>query len=181
MAARSVHKLDGFVKDILNYSRNSRTSVEVEEIDFSQVVADVWTELQYMKGSQEIRLEEKYRTEAVHYNDRRRLLIIFQNIISNAIKYRSPWVETSWIRVEVTSDENKVVVTVQDNGIGIEQEQLPKVFNMFYRANERSDGSGIGLYIVKEAVEKVGGRIHLDSSVGKGTTLTLDLPNHRRL
>ena len=177
MAAQSVHKLDGFVKDILNYSRNSRTPVATEAVDFAQLVADVFSELQYMKGSQDIRLTEEYQIKSTHYNDRRRLQVIFQNIISNAIKYRNPWVATSWIRVHVVSDQTNAVVTIQDNGIGIDKDQLPKVFTMFYRANERSDGSGIGLYIVKEAVEKLGGSIHLDSSINEGTTFTLELPN----
>ena len=177
MVAQSVHRLDGFVKDILNYSRNSRTPVASEVIDFSQIVANVFTELQYIEGSKKIHAEEDYQMNSVHYNDRRRLQVIFQNIISNSIKYRNSWVTQSWIRIRVVADEDKATVSIQDNGIGIKEEQLSRVFTMFYRANERSDGSGIGLYIVKESVEKLGGTIHLESRLGEGTTFTLVFPN----
>ncbi len=180
MAIRSINKLDGFVRDILDYSRNARTSVVVEPIDFQDIIASVVTELQYMDGSQQVHLQEDYQLPKAHHNDRRRLHVIFQNIISNAIKYRSPWADPSMVSISVVTNDTKAVVTIEDNGIGISEGQVSKVFGMFYRANDRSDGSGIGLYIVKEAVDKLGGSIDLQSVVGEGTTMTIKLPDLRQ-
>ena len=68
-------------------------------------------------------------------------------------------------------------VTISDNGIGIDEENLSRIFDMFYRATEQSDGSGIGLYIVKNAVDKLGGQINVASKPGHGTRFNLLLPN----
>jgi signal transduction histidine kinase len=70
----------------------------------------------------------------------------------------------------------KRTIIFSDNGIGIEKNDLAKIFEMFYRATIQSDGSGIGLYIVKNAVEKLGGGISVSSKVGFGTTFTIKLP-----
>ena len=81
------------------------------------------------------------------------------------------------MRIEVSSDAQHTHITFADNGIGIEKDNLPKIFDMFYRATEQSNGSGIGLYIVKNTIEKLGGSIAVESEVGTGTTFTIILPN----
>ena len=79
--------------------------------------------------------------------------------------------------VEVHTDNGKACITFEDNGIGIYDELQSKVFDMFFRASEISKGSGIGLYIVKNAIEKLGGKIRLESTVGVGTTFYIEIPN----
>jgi signal transduction histidine kinase len=65
-----------------------------------------------------------------------------------------------------------------DNGIGIRKEHLKKVFDMFYRATEKSQGSGLGMYIVKQAIDKLKGSVEIKSTFGKGTTIKIVLPNN---
>ena len=77
------------------------------------------------------------------------------------------------------SSEDKAKIEFKDNGIGIRDEHLDKIFNMFYRATERSQGSGLGMYIVKQAVEKLDGKITINSKYGEGTEIKVVLPNHR--
>ncbi|MBX2844250.1 MAG: HAMP domain-containing histidine kinase, partial [Flammeovirgaceae bacterium] len=81
-------------------------------------------------------------------------------------------------KIEVTAEitQHSANITICDNGIGIPEEHQEKVFEIFYRANEEKKGSGIGLYLVKEAVAKLNGTIALESKVGKGTTFTIMLP-----
>jgi signal transduction histidine kinase len=81
------------------------------------------------------------------------------------------------IDVSVVIAEDKAVITFRDNGIGIEQRSLEKIFNMFYRASEQSDGSGLGLYIVKNAADKLHGELQVTSTLGEGTRFVISLPN----
>jgi signal transduction histidine kinase len=71
----------------------------------------------------------------------------------------------------------KAYITVEDNGAGIEKKYLNKVFNMFFKATDRSEGAGLGLYIVKQTVEKLEGSVSLKSETGKGSTFRVVLPN----
>ncbi|HET9054522.1 MAG TPA: HAMP domain-containing sensor histidine kinase, partial [Cyclobacteriaceae bacterium] len=80
-------------------------------------------------------------------------------------------------KIEIVTTPEEATIIFSDNGIGIEKNDLAKIFEMFYRATIQSDGSGIGLYIVKNAVEKLGGSISVSSKVGFGTTFTIKLPN----
>ena len=73
--------------------------------------------------------------------------------------------------------ENNRRIEIKDNGIGIAKEHLPYIFNMFYRAHTKSIGSGLGLYIVNEAITKLGGRVEVQSVLGKGSTFILTIPN----
>jgi signal transduction histidine kinase len=81
------------------------------------------------------------------------------------------------VRVQISINDKFAQIRFSDNGIGIDEQSISRIFDMFYRATEQSTGSGIGLYIVKNAVEKLGGRITVESEVGSGTTFTILLPN----
>ena len=108
--------------------------------------------------------------------DKTRFQIVLFNLISNAIQYRNVKQEVSFIKLCGIMEANRLKLTIEDNGIGIESNHHSKVFNMFYRASETSKGSGLGLYIVKETMEKLGGNISLQSVPGKGTSFTLEMP-----
>ncbi len=113
------------------------------------------------------------------YSDGRRLKIVLNNLISNAILYHNSYVESPFIRAEVTSEDSLCVVRITDNGKGISPEHQGRIFDMFYRASDDTKGSGLGLYIVKETVEKLGGAIEVSSVVGVGSTFTIQLPLRR--
>ena len=102
---------------------------------------------------------------------------LFRNIISNAIKYSDPKKDCSYIAIDIKINKDRAQIQIEDNGIGIEDEALPKIFDMFYRATSSAEGSGIGLYIVKNAVEKLGGKVELTSTVKLGTRFNIILPN----
>src|SRR5690349_23419297 len=102
-----------------------------------------------------------------------KLYLILLNIVSNAIKYYDPGKERSFVRMHVRRGSEQAIIEIEDNGIGIPQELQQRVFDMFYRATESSEGSGLGLFIVKETIEKLGGTIELSSVPGAGTTFRL--------
>lgn len=110
------------------------------------------------------------------YSDHSRLLIIFNNIISNAVRYYDRWKE-SFLQIDIVVDKDKAEIHFSDNGVGIAEEFLDKIFKMFFRASYESKGSGLGLYIVKSTVEKLNGKISVKSKLGEGTHFTIEVPN----
>ncbi|NJM25418.1 MAG: HAMP domain-containing histidine kinase [Bacteroidia bacterium] len=151
---RSIHKLDSFISDIINYSRNARMDVMPKQIDFSELIQESINSLKYMEGAEEVRSEVHINARVPFYSDYSRLLIIANNIIANTVRYRDTWKEDSYIRITVDIEKDNAIIVFQDNGIGIAEEYRDKIFKMFFRANADSKGSGLGLYIVKSAVEK---------------------------
>jgi signal transduction histidine kinase len=113
------------------------------------------------------------------YSDPLRLKILLNNLLSNSIKYRSQFVQP-FILMQVTVDNDRAVLVFTDNGKGIAKDNINRVFDMFFRASTSSTGSGLGLYIVKEAIQALEGIIVVESELGKGTTFRVELPNSKR-
>ncbi len=171
-----VEHLDHFIGDVLSHSKNLKMEVSISNVNFAQIIDRTFSELSYLDGAKEIIRNIKIEgTE--FYNDPWRISEILRNLISNSIKYRRFDSKTSEISVKILTDNLRTEISFVDNGIGIDEVSLNKIFEMFYRATEQSDGSGIGLYIVKNAVDKLGGQITVFSKLGEGTRFTLILPN----
>ena len=177
MMEQSIQKLDETLKEILDYSRNARQDLDVQRIDIRKVVNDSISRLQYMDGSAEVLKTIDIMGQSPLYCDAYRLVVIFSNLLSNSIKYRDQKKPQSLIHFYIQVEKDKLTIRVQDNGIGIATDFLPKIFNMFYRATERSEGAGLGLYIVRETVQKLGGTIAVQSELGQGTTFEIEIPN----
>lgn len=177
MIEHSIHRLDDTLKEILDYSRNARTETAVTEVNLEHLFNDTLERLKYLKGFDRIDKKILVDGEVPLFSDAYRLSIIFQNLISNSIKYQDVEKTKSFIRVEAEITAEDIRIQFSDNGMGIRREYLPKIFSMFFRATERSEGAGLGLYIVKESVEKLGGDITLDSTFNEGSTFNIRLPN----
>ncbi|WPP52713.1 sensor histidine kinase [Catalinimonas niigatensis] len=179
MQEKALNKLDGFIQDILDYSRNTRLELVKEKIDFKTLLEEVFSLYQHLANFDQV--EKNVEIDQAHdvYGDKKRLVIIFNNLVSNAFRYYNPQQEQPYIQITITTGSEQVEIIVQDNGLGIAEEHQTKVFEMFYRASNSAKGSGLGLFIVKESVNKMKGRIQLKSKKGEGTTFTIILPNHQ--
>lgn len=178
MLKNSIIKLDGFIKDILDYSRNSRVEVKHEEINFKQILDEISANLKYMCiQSPMVDISVNISNPRAFYSDKNRINVVLNNLISNSIRYRNPTSDNPYVKVQVNTSESGASISIQDNGIGIDKEFHPKIFDMFYRISEASEGSGLGLYIVKEMVNKMEGKINLQSELGAGTTFNISIPN----
>ena len=175
---QSVSRLDNFILDIINYSRNARMEVIPKRIEFPALLRESIDSLRYMDGANEVIIEKDLSVDAPFFSDYSRLLIIFNNIISNAVRYRDGRKEVRWIRISIRTTPEQVFMVFEDNGVGIAEEYLDNVFKMFFRANADSKGSGLGLYIVKGALEKLKGSVEIRSRVGQGTSFDITIPNH---
>ena len=173
----SVNKLDDFIKDIISYSRNVRLKVEIEEVDIKLLVEDILEGLEYMNPRKDIEVIIDASANTIIHSDRTRLYIVFNNIISNSLRYYKNYIKDPFINIKIRVSDTKAIIIVEDNGIGIKPDRIGKIFDMFYRATSTSNGSGLGLYIAKESVAKLDGTISVESEFERGTKFTLIIPN----
>ncbi|MCW3104959.1 MAG: hypothetical protein JWO09_3399 [Bacteroidetes bacterium] len=178
MIGKSVNKMDKLLIDLVSITNVSQGKLMVNKVDFAKMTDDIMDSLSHYPNFDKIRVRKKFNADVPFYNDDKLLYSVMQNLIDNAIKYRrvSGSVE-SVISVIVECSEQSAVINIIDNGIGIEGHSQEKVFDMFYRAATISSGTGLGLYIVKTAVEKMGGKISLASKESEGTSIYITLPN----
>ncbi|WP_264536647.1 PAS domain S-box protein [Flavobacterium sp. N1736] len=177
MIRASVNRLDDFIKNILNYSRNNRTGLDVEKISVNESIRNTVDSLQSMRDSKGIQYEIEVKEEHTFYTDRLRFNTILENIISNAIKYHKKEAAGRYIKITGNSGHEHLQITIADNGIGIDPEYHQKIYDMFFRISGKKAGSGIGLYIVKDAIELLQGSIEIQSEKGIGTTFIITLKN----
>ena len=177
MMKKSIVKLDNFIEDILQYSRNARTEVSKEAIDFKPTIDNIINNLKHMDGAKEIKLKMEIDQDLKFVADRVRVNVVLNNLISNAIKYKDLSKKQQFLGIQIKNSNDNAVITIEDNGIGIDPKDKEKIFDMFYRGTNTSTGSGLGLYIVKEAINKLDGSIKIQSELNKGTTFIATLPN----
>lgn len=175
MINQSALQQDHFINEILDQSRNSRLEIKREEILFESLIDETFNQLKFATTTgQNIKKFININQEYPFFSDRWRLKVILNNIISNALRYRNG--RDPIIKVNVDITEHNATLAIEDNGKGIEKDHLPNIYKMFYRATDDGAGSGLGLYIVKEAIEKLNGHISIESEIGKGTTVRLEIP-----
>jgi PAS domain S-box-containing protein len=177
---KSVGKSDRFIQSILNHSKVLNAELQTEAIDLQALVQNGFHEVHYIAGADQIKLDIEARGAGEFYSDEFRANIILHNLIANAAKYTRSDVEDKFIKVDITISPEQAIVTITDNGEGITEQHLPKIFDMFFRGSEQATGSGLGLYIALQAAEALGGSISVKSQSNKGSTFTVILPNNSR-
>ena len=177
MIEGSIKRLDNLVIDLLQISRGSRTNNSTDYISLITEVNNSITNFYHVDDSESIQIITKIKQPVDFVSDLTRVRIVLNNLISNAIKYRRTDQEQSKIIIEATVSEEHAIIRVEDNGQGIPESKLKAIFEMFVRATDNNQGSGLGLYIVKNVVEKLGGKINVESEEGSGSVFTLKLPN----
>ena len=175
MMTERADRLDLFIRDIIDYSKNTRTELSREIVDVTRLVEEVRDNFQFLEGASNIRFLDNILVDKV-ITDRTRLTVVLNNLISNAIKYHNRNNDNQWIKVNIYPSRKDLNIVVSDNGLGIGEDKQSKIFEMFYRGTETSKGSGLGLYIVKETVEKMNGSIQVESKEGMGTSFIVTIP-----
>ena len=175
MADGSIDRLDQTIYDILEYSRNSRTEILYEKFNVRQVVELINSDLKYY-NEKAIDFQIHVNGNVDIYTDKKRFVTVIKNLISNAVKYSKTDNEPSFVKFELNEVGEFYEVTVSDNGVGIPKDQHGRIFEMFYRVSAGRVGSGLGLFIVKEIMEKLGGTISLQSEPNVGSSFTIRLP-----
>ena len=174
---KSLRKLDHFIKDIIDYSRNSRLDVKAESIDFKTELESTLAQFSFMDNYTNLEKIIDVDQKQPFLSDTRRINVIFNNLVSNAIRYQNQYLKNSWLRITVKCSSSKACIDFSDNGIGIESQYVQRIFDMFFRATAVKSGSGLGLYIVKETIESLKGSISVESAPMQGTTFRIIIPN----
>lgn len=175
MIRDSINRLDKFIWNILNHSRNQRVELDCTSIPLRRTVENSIGQLRHMKDAADVQFKVDIDDTLVLYSDQQRFQIILDNLISNSIKFQRQDAGEKFIRISASRAGNSVTLQVQDNGIGIPPEYHDKVFKMFFRLANTQAGSGIGLYVVKETIEKLKGSIEIHSASGEGCTFVVTL------
>ena len=153
-------------------------------IDFQVILEKLREKFQPQLDEYQIELEVEVESDLGYYSDATLIEIVLHNMLENAIIYRTKKAEViPFIRILVhnVKQENCVKIIFSDNGTGIPNKYFRKIFRMFFRGNEAAtEGNGLGLYVVKKAVQKLRGRISVESEVDRYTTFHVFLPRERR-
>ena len=174
----SMNKLDGFINDINDFSDNSRLRVRKEQINFQEIIENVLKKIQPLELQSGVEVNIIVNNPKPFFSDEKRVTLILKSIIENAFVFQiknHPKKEIN-IEVDTTLQNGNALITVTDNGCGIDETVLDKVFEMFYRGSSQSKGSGLGLYVAKVATQKIGGIINIKSQENKFTQVIVNIP-----
>lgn len=176
----STLKLDKIIKDIMSFSKATYQRINSEKIDFEAQAWKAFNNYRDDPATRKLSFEVNVASTLPFYTDTERLDIILDNVVRNSIHFFDPNKLKSFIRVNITSDKHSASLEILDNGIGIGAQHSDNIFKMFYKASHLSKGAGLGLYIVKETVEKLHGEITVESEVGFGTVIRIRIPNDHK-
>lgn len=174
MMHESLTKQDQFISDIIDYSRNKRKQLVFEMVSLGKLIDDAISQHQHLKDADNIIIKKNIAVDKIS-SDSLRLKIILNNLISNAIKYSDNKKKEKHIVIKTNERNGFYTIEINDNGIGIKDEFKNKIFEMFFVTNNNV-GSGLGLYIAKEAAENLNGSISVTTKINEGSTFTVNLP-----
>jgi signal transduction histidine kinase len=177
MMRKSITRMGLFLHNMLEYSRNNLTEIKVEPIPIQQSVNEIVDSLRNMKEAEGIDFKVTINEKSQFFSDGQRFNTVMENLISNAIKYHKKNTPGRYIIITGKSSADQLHVFIKDNGVGIATNYHQKIFDMFFRLSGDAESTGIGLYIVKEMIEKLSGSIRINSSVGVGTSFSISLKN----
>jgi signal transduction histidine kinase len=162
----------------MDITKTTRYKAVISEINFKSLIAEAAKSLQNHANAHRLEIKTTIESHLPFFNDKEQLQVIFNNIISNAIKFQHLHELNPCLNIHAEITGELITITFKDNGIGIPPQSLAKVFDMFYRIpGTKGDGAGLGLFMVKEIVKKLKGKIRIESKVGEGTSIMMELPN----
>ncbi len=172
-----ISRLENILQEINSYVKNVKRDAVRTKFNVKDLVDSVWASLEFLDNARSLRFEVAIDSGLVIESDREQWRMVINNLLTNAIKYHDTSKPSPYIKVTASAGGEEVHMVIEDNGQGIRQEHQPRLFDMFYRANEGSDGTGLGLFLVRKIVDRLGGKITLESEYGRGTTVHIRIPH----
>jgi signal transduction histidine kinase len=170
-------RLDDFIYKMLDFYRSTKIENKVTEINFKEIVESQLDAYREKWELENIKIKVDIEQKGVFYSDDAKIRVILNNLFSNAYKFQKEFNEGKFINLSVVVKNKKATITIEDNGIGIDEKYHPVIFNLFQRATQKNVGSGLGLYMVKESVAQMGGEIQLNSVIDHGAIFIISLPS----
>lgn len=175
MMKQSIEKLRRTIDDLKEITKAQKgLDDKMEEISITSVLEEVKSDIENMIQEADAQFIESLEVTKIRFA-KANLRTILYNLISNAVKYRSPDRPLN-IVIKTYALDSEIALSISDNGLGLSENQQSKLFMMFKRFHSNTEGTGIGLYIIKRIVENAGGHIEAQSELDKGTTFTIFFP-----
>jgi signal transduction histidine kinase len=175
MMQESLTKLETFVNRLVEFSKNSNEPVSIETVDIGKMIHRILDELKGHPNKDKIHVDCLLDGTCI-YSDFNKLHTLLFQIIKNSFDYLDPSKPRAILSIRAELLKDQVTIEIMDNGIGIDKRYLPVVFQMFYRGTHLSKGSGLGLFLAREAITRLGGTIEIKSELHRGTFVTLHIP-----
>lgn len=174
---KTLLRLDSYIDEMNNFFRIEKLALQREHIDLGRILQEEQENLGVFLKDNRLKIFIKLDEELAWYSDIVRVRTIISNIFSNAIKYQDRRKSDPFVKIETKVTADFCDILIEDNGIGIAPEFQDRIFDLFFRATEQSQGSGLGLFIVKDTIERLNGSIEVRSFPGKGTSFLIRIPN----
>lgn len=177
MIDSATFKLDDFIYKVLDFYRSTKIDNKMSKINFAEIVEQQMDAYRSKFDLSHFEISVNINQETKFFSDDSKIRVILNNLFSNSVQFQKQGNSENKISISIKVEEVFATISVQDNGIGIDIKYQNEVFNLFTRATQKNVGTGLGLYMVKEAVEQMGGKIELDSVLSVGTTIKITLPS----
>lgn len=178
MMAEAVRKIDDYIKNTHEYYKLKRGVLQFTAIDFKQLMGDIGAIFRIVAVNDDINFSWDVEQNGLFYSDEISIKMILNNLLSNAFNFQKKAESNKMVDVKISVKDNLAEILVNDNGIGIHEDYVNNIFTMFYRATSEDTGSGLGLYNVKDALNKLGGKIEVESKLNEGTTFKVTIPGN---
>lgn len=172
---KSVVNLKQHIQSTLKIS----TSVsKIESVNFKKLFNEFYESIKYIEILNKIDFQINITQDFDFYTYRDEINSIISNIVSNSLKYYDKTKQQSYILIQIDVSKRNAIITIKDNGIGMPENVINKIFDMHYKVKKNSSiGTGIGLRIVKDSVNSLNGNITVNSTLGQGSEFTITIPN----
>lgn len=174
---KSARRLEEKLLGLLELGLSKKDTIEHKPIPIREKLEDIIRDLQSFPGKEEVLIHLTASENFIFHTEEKIFQSIMQNLIENSIKYRRPNITDAVTKVSVRRYKDGVKIKVKDNGLGMDKDLQKRAFDMFYRGHNHTEGSGLGMFIVKTHVEKLGGQIGIKSTPQMGTEVWVYLPD----
>jgi len=178
MIKASTQKLDYTLGELVKAMNIKDVAVFNEKVNFNELIDDILKKFTHFPGYKGLQISTKIEMKDEFFSNRLVLETILQNLLENSIKYQRNTPDGSFIHIHIKGSGDKVSIQIDDNGVGIDKEYQSRIFDMYFKANYGSKGSGLGLYLVKKGIDKLHGEIRMKSVSRQGTTFTVTIPSY---
>ena len=172
---KTIQKQDSFIHEIIHFFKTKHTALSFSEFSLKELIEDIVANNEFIPTARGIVINYYIDLNRV-YTDQLRLKMIINNLVSNAIKYSDNRKPERMIAIKTRELHNKIVIEIEDNGLGIDKKSIDKIYNMFFVGANANKGTGLGLYILKQNVDKLNGRVEVESELNAGTKFTVFIP-----
>lgn len=171
----SLERQDRFINEMLIFIKSKHTGVNKTECSLNNIVDNVIAQNSHHNGGKPVNFYKELELTQIQ-SDALKLQVILNNLVSNSIKYSDAQKPEQWVKVKSYRSDKQVVIEVEDNGLGIRPKDQDRIFDKFYMSGDNKKSSGIGLYLVKDAVTQLDGKIEVQSEPGVSSQFRVMIP-----